>query len=115
MILRTNIIRVLFALSLLPLVAIADGGYLRSAVPLDEPRGYCLDVAGFGANVRTDDPLRVHTCKYGEDNIDQLFRWVDVESGHIVMPAYDRRYPPSAIATCGLSQMKSATVPSSSV
>ncbi|MGI9272271.1 MAG: alpha/beta hydrolase fold domain-containing protein [Woeseiaceae bacterium] len=57
---------------------------------MDEPRGYCLDVAGFGANVRTDEPLRVHTCKYGEDNIDQLFRWVDFESGHIVMPAYDR-------------------------
>ena len=86
----THIIRVLFALSLLPLVAMADGGYLRSAVPMDEPRGYCLDVAGFGANVRTDQPLRVHTCKYGEDNIDQLFRWVDVESGHVVMPAYDR-------------------------
>ncbi len=90
MIRGTNIIRVLFALSLLPLVAMADGGYLRSAVPMDEPRGYCLDVAGFGANVRTDEPLRVHTCKYGEDNIDQLFRWDDFESGHIVMPAYDR-------------------------
>ena len=90
MIRRTNIIRVLFALSLLPLVAVADGGYLRTAVPMDEPRGYCLDVAGFGANVRTDEPLRVHTCKYGEDNIDQLFRWVDFESGHIVMPAYER-------------------------
>jgi triacylglycerol lipase len=68
----------------------ADGGYLRSAVPMDEPRGYCLDVAGFGDNVRTDEPLRVHTCKYGEDNIDQLFRWVDLASGHIVMPAYER-------------------------
>ena len=90
MIPAANIIRVLLALSLLPLVAMADGGYLRSAVPMDEPRGYCLDVAGFGDNVRTDEALRVHTCKYGEDNIDQLFRWVDFESGHIVMPAYDR-------------------------
>jgi len=90
MIPATHIIRILVALSMFPLVAIADGGYLRSAVPMDEPRGYCLDVAGFGANVRTDEPLRVHTCKYGEDNIDQLFRWVNSESGHVVMPAYDR-------------------------
>jgi triacylglycerol lipase len=90
MIRRTNTVRLLFALSLLPATAIADGGYIRSAVPMDEPRGYCLDVAGFGVNARPDEPLRVHTCKYGEDNIDQLFRWVDFESGHIVMPAYER-------------------------
>lgn len=68
----------------------ADGGYLRSAAPLDEHRGYCLDVAGFGANVRPDEPLRAHTCKYGEDNADQLFKWVDETSGHISMPAYNR-------------------------
>lgn len=86
----THIIRVLFALSLFPLVAMADGGYLRSAVPMDEPRGYCLDVAGFGVNARPDEPLRVHTCKYGEDNIDQLFRWVDFDTGHVFMPAYER-------------------------
>ena len=90
MIRSTNIVRVALALSWFPLVAAADGGYLRSAVPMDEPRGYCLDVAGFGVNARPDEPLRVHTCKYGEDNIDQLFRWVDFESGHVVMPAYER-------------------------
>ncbi len=90
MIRSTYFIRVLFALSIFPVVVMADGGYLRSAVPMDEPRGYCLDVAGFGVNARPDEPLRVHTCKYGEDNIDQLFRWVDSESGHIVMPAYER-------------------------
>jgi len=87
---KTSSTHVFIALFAFPLVALADGGYLRTAVPMDEPRGYCLDVAGFGANVQMDQPLRVHTCKYGEDNIDQLFRWVDYESGHIVMPAYDR-------------------------
>ncbi len=81
---------IIVALSLPPIAAAADGGYLRTAVPMDEPRGYCLDVAGFGDNVRTDEPLRTHTCKYGEDNIDQLFQWVDFETGHIVMPAYNR-------------------------
>jgi hypothetical protein len=80
----------LAAFLLLPLTVLADGGYLRTAAPLDEPRGYCLDVAGFGPNARTDEPLRVHTCKYGEDNADQLFKWVDRDTGRIAMPAYDR-------------------------
>lgn len=73
----------------LPLVANAEG-YLRTAEPLDEPRGYCLDVAGFGVNARPEEPLRVHTCKYGEDNVDQIFKWVDYDSGHFIMPAYNR-------------------------
>jgi len=80
---------ILFAV-LIPDLAIADGGYIRTAVPMDEPRGYCLDVAGFGVNARPDEALRVHTCKYGEDNIDQLFKWVDDETDHIAIPAYNR-------------------------
>lgn len=70
--------------------SIADGGYLRTSAPLDEQRGYCLDVAGFGVNARPDEPLRLHTCKYGEDNVDQMFKWVDEASGHVSIPAYDR-------------------------
>lgn len=81
----------LFASCWITLTAVqADGGYLRTSPPLDDPRGYCLDVAGRGADARPDEPLRFHTCKYGEDNIDQVFRWVDPESGHVEMPAYDR-------------------------
>lgn len=83
-------IRSVFVLLLLtPVLAIADGGFLRTAVPMDEPRGYCLDIAGYGANVNPDEPLRVHTCKYGEDNVDMLFKWVDNLTGHIVAPEYN--------------------------
>lgn len=32
--------------------------------PLDEPRGYCLDIVGSPARARTDRPLHAHTC-YG--------------------------------------------------
>ncbi|MBT5031050.1 MAG: alpha/beta hydrolase fold domain-containing protein, partial [Proteobacteria bacterium] len=74
----------------LPLLSNADGGFLRTAAPLDEHRGYCLDVAGFGSDARPDEPLRAHTCKYGEDNVDQMFKWVDEQSGHVAIPAYDR-------------------------
>jgi arylformamidase len=70
--------------------SIADDGYLRTSAPLDEHRGYCLDVAGFGVDARPDEPLRLHTCKYGEDNVDQIFKWVDDASGHVAIPAYDR-------------------------
>jgi triacylglycerol lipase len=117
MIRRSNITSILFAFSLFPLVALADGGYIRSAVPMDEPRGYCLDVAGFGVNARPDEPLRVHTCKYGEDNIDQLFHWVDFESGHVVMPAYERCLAAESLQAgarifakeCGDSELQSWT------
>ena len=71
-------------------ISLADGGYLRTTAALDEDRGYCLDVAGFGVNARPDEPLRVHSCKFGEDNIDQLFKWVDANSGQVAIPAYNR-------------------------
>jgi hypothetical protein len=48
-------------------------GLLRTAHPLDEARGYCLDIAGFGATLRLDDPLQAHTCKYGSELDDQRF------------------------------------------
>lgn len=86
---RGSIRSIVAILLFTPLLALAEG-FLRTAVPMDEPRGYCLDVAGFGVNARPEEPLRAHTCKYGEDNIDQIFKWVDQASGHVMMPAYDR-------------------------
>lgn len=56
-----------------PNLSWADGGLLRTAQALDEPRGYCLDIAGFGATLRLDDPLQAHTCKYGAALDDQTF------------------------------------------
>lgn len=86
----TKLVLLTFVFFIAPSAAQADGGYLRTAAPLDDNRGYCLDVAGFGENTRPDEPLRVHTCKYTGDNSDQLFKWVDSESGQVAMPAYDR-------------------------
>ena len=42
-------------------------------IGLADARGYCIDIAGFGANIRLDDPLLVHTCKYGASLEDQIF------------------------------------------
>src|SRR5262245_18601635 len=48
-----------------PAVSYADAGLLRTIQPLDETRGYCLDIRGEGETLRLDEPLQLHTCKYG--------------------------------------------------
>ena len=71
-----------------PAVSAADVALLRTAQPLDEARGYCLDIAGFGATLRLDDPLQAHTCKYGSPLDDQRFE--PIANGAIKASAYDR-------------------------
>jgi acetyl esterase/lipase len=61
---------------------------LRTAAPLDEPRGYCLDISGFGPSLRIDDPLQAHTCKYGIPLEDQSFE--QLADGTIRASEYDR-------------------------
>ena len=71
-----------------PAVSRADVGLLRTAQALDEARGYCLDIAGFGATLRLDDPLQAHTCKYGGQLDDQRFE--RIANGAIKASVYDR-------------------------
>ncbi|MFN4281143.1 MAG: hypothetical protein ACK4NA_00745 [Alphaproteobacteria bacterium] len=41
----------------------ADGlAEIRSLAPLDEPRGYCVDMIGSQARASADRPLQAHTC-----------------------------------------------------
>ncbi len=67
----------------------ADVGLLRTTYALDEARGYCLDISGFGDTLRLDDPLQAHTCKYGNPLDDQLFEPVTGASS-IRASKYDR-------------------------
>jgi triacylglycerol lipase len=46
---------------------------LRAVDPLDEPRGYCLDISGSGPTLDLDAPLQAHTCKAQSPLDDQLF------------------------------------------
>ena len=71
-----------------PAVTGAEVGLLRAAQALDEARGYCLDIAGFGATLRLDDPLQAHTCKYGSQLDDQRFE--PTANGAIKASHYDR-------------------------
>jgi arylformamidase len=66
----------------------ADPELLRTTYPLDDARGYCVDIAGFRATLRLDDPLQAHTCKYGTPLEDQLFE--AAAGGKIRATGYDR-------------------------
>ncbi len=62
--------------------------YIRSALPLDEPRHLCIDLPGHGSSVETNAPFSVHTCKDGMWNLDERFRWTADETG-LEMPQYE--------------------------
>jgi acetyl esterase/lipase len=79
---------VLMLVASTPAVSSADVGLLRTAQALDEARGYCLDIAGFGATLRLDEPLQAHTCKYGSELDDQRFE--RIANGAIKASQYDR-------------------------
>ena len=78
----------LLALGAVP--ARAEPAFLRTTAALDEPRGYCIDIRGQGANLRPEEPLQGHTCK--------LSNWVDMliddalgtVPGRMYMPEYDQ-------------------------
>ena len=88
-------ILVLLLVASTPAVSRADVGLLRTAHALDEARGYCLDIAGFGATLRLDDPLQAHTCKYGAELDDQRFE--PLANGAIKASLYDRCLAATAI------------------
>ena len=71
-------------------------GLLRLADNLDDPEGYCVDVAGFGANIRLDAPLQAHTCKPGSD--DQMFAPIASDDGGVIrLVEYERCLEVSAM------------------
>ena len=63
--------------------------FLRVIAPLDEARGYCLDIPGHRAGVQIASPLQVHTCKYGIWNQDGRFDLAALGNGVLRMPHYE--------------------------
>jgi hypothetical protein len=66
-----------------------QGVFLRVIAPLDEARGYCLDIPGHMSGVRLESPLHVHTCKHGIWNQDGRFDLAALGNGVIRMPHYE--------------------------
>ncbi len=44
--------------------------FLRSVDELEDPRGYCLDIPGFGPTMQIDAPTYTHSCKYSLPGFD---------------------------------------------
>ena len=63
--------------------------FLRVIAPLDEERGYCLDIPGHRAGVQLESPLHVHTCKHGIWNQDGRFDATALRNGALRMPHYE--------------------------
>ena len=64
------------------------GVFLRVISPLDEARGYCLDIQGHIMSVQIESPLQVHTCKHGIWNQDGRFDMDALADGMLRMPNY---------------------------
>ena len=47
-----------------------QGVFLRIIGPLDEERGYCLDIPGHLSGMRLETPMQAHTCKHGIWNLE---------------------------------------------
>ena len=69
--------------------AIAEELFLRLQAPLDEPRGFCLDIPGHRAGVLLERPLHAHTCKHSMWHRDGIFDTAAFEHGALHMPEYD--------------------------
>ena len=66
-----------------------EGVFLRVIAPLDEIRGYCLDIPGHLSSVQIESPLQVHTCKHGIWNQDGRFEAAILRIGVLRMPHYE--------------------------
>ncbi len=66
-----------------------EGVFLRVIAPLDETRGYCLDIPGHLSSVQIESPLQVHTCKHGIWNQDGRFEAAALGNGVLRMPHYE--------------------------
>lgn len=69
--------------------AFSQSMFLRSMYELEDPRGYCLDIPGFGAQIRIDAPITTHTCKYNLPgfDVDEIFEHTE---GKLRLVNYDR-------------------------
>ncbi|MFL2547363.1 MAG: alpha/beta hydrolase fold domain-containing protein [Candidatus Rariloculaceae bacterium] len=73
----------------LPLGASAQGQFLRSANDLADPRGYCLDIPGFGPRMQLDGPIGTHSCKYSLPGFD-VDEILELADGKLMLSNYDR-------------------------
>ena len=88
---KTRVIPVILTSVLMgtSLQAFSQSMFLRSMYELEDPRGYCLDIPGFGAGMQLDAPITTHTCKYSLPgfDVDEILEHTD---GKLRLVNYDR-------------------------
>ena len=89
------IIFILFCLSISPnssaqFYKVENGVFLKSALPLDEPRHLCVDIPGHKDRVKVNGYMMVHSCKEGMWNLDERFEKSSIKSNKLRMPYYDK-------------------------
>ena len=86
---RAITVTLTLVLSGLSIQSSAQSMFLRSMYELEDPRGYCLDIPGFGAGMQLDAPITTHTCKYSLPgfDVDEIFEHAD---GKLMLVNYDR-------------------------
>lgn len=67
----------------------AQGRFLRSVSDLADPRGYCLDIPGFGPRMQLDGPIATHSCKYSLPGFD-VDEIVELRDDQLLLVNYDR-------------------------
>ena len=80
---------------------------MRTTAPLDEARGYCIDIRGQAASLQITESLQAHTCK--------VTNWVDMliddglgeAPGPMVMPEYDQCIAANAPTNGGVLMLAS--------
>lgn len=77
--------------------AAAAPQFLRTKADLGDPRGYCLDVPGFGDSLDLQAPVQTHSCKYDRPGfyVDELLSLT--EDGHLRFTEYDRCLKPQSL------------------
>ena len=64
--------------------------FVRIVDPLDEPRGYCIDISGYDDHINIDNPLQAHTCKEEVSNGDMVFDSARLlNERDLFVPVYD--------------------------
>ena len=66
-----------------------QGVFLRIIGPLDEERGYCLDIPGHRSGMRLETPMQALTRKHGIWNLDGRFDSAALVNGQVRMPEYE--------------------------
>ena len=82
---------VLSLILLLTNIVLGDSVEIYTINPLDEYRGYCLDIKGYKSNAKINQDLQTHTCYsyQGAIAVDQGFDQFKVTNNEFFLPAFD--------------------------